>query len=284
MRWQMGLVVSWLVLGCAPSRETATAGQIGCQPSEITITDGESSSGFAASNETWLAECQGRIFVCSKTTSSGFAYNSSGESTFGSGSSQISCREKVEAPSEAKTVVAPRPSVASNAAPTESTPPKGAAGFDFGLSAAAAQAACQGAGKIWNAESAEVATCSGATTKLGFDAFVSLKFCADAACFISLRVTDTENWSGIVGDLRTKLSQKYGEPRSTTALPSECATPASFTQCFKEGDHKLRYGWSWLSGEQLLLLVGKPSPEAAASIRVQYKREAATMAVDAAGL
>jgi hypothetical protein len=278
MRWIAG-VLGLVVLGCAVSKQTITAGQVGCQPSEIEISNGDSSVGWTESSETWQAECKGRKFVCSKTNAGGVlgAANNAPPS-----SSQVYCKEQLEtagavAPSGSAVAV----TAGGNAKGAEPTPPTGAAGFEFGSSLEAAKSACTAAGKAWSSESAAVATCSGPVTKTSYDAFVSLKFCGSSLCFVSLRLTDSPAWSNAVGELETKLSRKYGAPQSKPAIAAECQAEPAFTRCFKEGDQRLRYQWSWTSGEQITLLAGKPSGGGEPSIRVQYKQ---AQQADAAGL
>ena len=45
----LGLPLLFLLADCRPSRESMSAGEIGCAPGEITISDEDSSMGFAQS-------------------------------------------------------------------------------------------------------------------------------------------------------------------------------------------------------------------------------------------
>jgi hypothetical protein len=274
----------WLLAGCAPSKESMTAGHVGCLPSEIRISGDDSNVGLTESSQTWLATCRGRTYVCSKTTSGGWAAAVAAKPS-PPPSSQLACHEQVPAAPVASASSAPSVPAAApaNTAARQSAPPKGAGGFDFGLSAAAAKATCEAGAKVWD-DSKPIATCSGTTTNVGFQAMVSLKFCGDSTCFISLRVADAPDWSVAVDELKTKLSAKYGEPATATPLRAECVGADGFARCFKEGDERLHYTWTWSSGEQLLLVVGKPSKGGEAAIRLQYKRDPGRLSVDTAGL
>jgi hypothetical protein len=162
--------------------------------------------------------------------------------------------------------------------------PTGAAGFDFAHDLASAKATCEGAGKVWTSNDAAVATCSSPVVDLGFEALVTLKFCGDVTCAIALRVDPSGDWLPTVVALKTKLSEKYGEPSSSNSLPSSCRAEPGFTQCVKEKDERLQYSWAWRSGESLRLVVGKPTHvDGPPAIRLQYQR-AERAKVDSTGL
>lgn len=74
-----------------------TAGQIGCLQNEITISGSEHSTGWTESSDTWVAECKGRRFICTKTTSGGWASTVSGDVNKPTSSSQVACKEALEA-------------------------------------------------------------------------------------------------------------------------------------------------------------------------------------------
>jgi hypothetical protein len=114
-QWKRGLapllvVAGSLSFGCAPSREALTAGEVGCPPSELSVHDEESSSGWAQSADTWIAECRGRRFVCTEVVTSGIDYSWLFSDSVDSRDSDVSCHEELSA--EPERVAQPTPPAA----------------------------------------------------------------------------------------------------------------------------------------------------------------------------
>lgn len=95
MGWlrRIGLFTIVSMGGCAPSMEAKSAGQIGCIPQDITISHEETHFGLIQSGKTWVAECQGRRYVCSQLNRSG-----NDQDIFDAlfASEQVTCHEAAE--------------------------------------------------------------------------------------------------------------------------------------------------------------------------------------------
>ncbi|HVR20040.1 MAG TPA: hypothetical protein VMS65_10095 [Polyangiaceae bacterium] len=269
-----GLFLVLGVVACAPSRESMTAGQIGCPPNEITIGNEDSSIGFGQGSETWTAECQGRIFVCTKLTTGGE----------NAADSDVSCREELG--SEKQQATSPADSSAKTA-PTEAKAagaPTGGAGFELGATSEAAQKACEGAGNTWEASGA-IATCSGPATNVGFEVGVTFDLCRDHVCKITVAHSPKSKWASAFAELKTKLIEKYGAPAdSSTNVPPSCRAEPDLIACFDRG-LRLRLDWSWKTGETLRLSAGKPEKSGGpAAIRLEYARPESALGADSSAL
>jgi hypothetical protein len=248
-----------------------SAGQIGCAPSEITVSGEESSTGFAQSSATWIAECDGRTYVCTEVLTAGEK----------SSQSQVSCKEEGSSDSE-------RASASTSAAPAaaakKAEPPAGAAGFELGATLESSQKACEGAGNTWEVAEAR-ATCSGPATKLGFDATVALDMCGDRVCKITIAHTPEAKWITAFVELKTKLIEKYGAPMdSGSTVPVNCRSDQQIVGCFNQG-LRLYFHWSWKTAETLKLTAGKPEKgEGSVAIRLEYARPAGALGADPSAL
>lgn len=260
--WFSVVVVVNLVAACArPSLESVSAGQVGCSPSEIKIHQYEAGFGIGQSSETWVAYCHNRRFICSKIDSGGDSL-----------STQVSCKEAIEdAPAGTPGGAEAKPPV-----PTEPAPP-GAAGFTFGADAEHEQRACEGAGFQWSSSGGEL-TCSGAVVSPGFDAIVSLRLCDGKVCSISISHRPNASWMTTVGDIKDKLVTKYGPPAERVDMvPFECRKDeASFDRCMENGTMRLRFGWSWPSGQRIALVAGQPTMGGSAAVRIEYSKPVAS--------
>ena len=65
------LVISLAGVACIPSMEGQAAGLIGCRESDIVISDEDSS----LATETWIATCNEKRYVCSRSTMGTTAYS-----------------------------------------------------------------------------------------------------------------------------------------------------------------------------------------------------------------
>jgi hypothetical protein len=260
--------------GCRPSRESMSAGQIGCPPEEINVSQEQSSSGFLQSSATWYAECRGKMFICSELAAT------SGPSA---GTFNVDCRPEVSD----KPVVASGEGSGETSTETAKKPggaPIGGGGFEFGTSGEAAQKACEAAGNSWSL-TGTLGTCSGAAQSLGFDASVTIEFQRERASKITVVHAPEKKWASALAELRTKLAEKYGAPYDSAAnVPPNCRTDAELVACFDKG-LRLRFTWTWKSGERLELSAGKPAKsEGDTAIRVEYEKPAPTLGADASAL
>jgi hypothetical protein len=261
------------LLGCLASRESVTAGQVGCSPSEIQISNQDSSVGWIESSDTWTAQCNGRTYVCSEVTT---RINHGG-------SSQVSCQEQGGASERA---LPPAPKAAADAPARSTAPPTAGAGFALGADSETLQKTCEAAGNTWHLLDPNNATCSGAAVDLGFPSTVSLAFCKDKACSLTLQYRPESRWLASITELKTKLRDRYGEPKeSSSAIPTGCRSDAEFANCLEIRNLRLRFGWGWDSGERLYLTVGKPvQGDGEPAIRIQYTRPASRLSVPASAL
>lgn len=270
--WMVSGVVLLLATACMPSREARSAGQVGCSPDEITISDGAFHPGLLQSGETWVAECRGRTFYCSQINSD----QNDKQLLSSLASEQVSCQEEAESPQEAENREARREARARVAAKGPAAAPQGAAGFDFGVTAAEAQRLCEAAGHQWS-HAEDHDSCSGPAAELGMTMRVDLTFCDDRACRITLAQALDKGPAAQAIRLKTQLESKYGTPHSTSgSVPEACRSEAQFARCLEQDTLHLSYKWQWSSGEGIELDVGKPAPSTAPAIRLRYSRPKGT--------
>lgn len=271
------VTVAVVCLGaCTPSLEAKSAGQIGCTPDEISISNEQSHLGLIQSGDTWVAECQGRTFVCSQLNQSGRDKGLFHELF---ASEQVSCHEapnSLEAERKRLTQEAAKQAEAQRPA---SRAPTGAAGFKFGESRADAAHSCEAAGYEWRDEidQTDKPGCTGAAESLGIDANVNVEFCDGRACAITVEHVPHDKWSQSSVSLKANLESKYGPAQeSSSSVPEECRADAAFTRCLEARRLTLRYTWRWAGGESLEMSVGKPRDNVSAAIRLVYRRPAGT--------
>jgi hypothetical protein len=266
--WLRRVALAATLVGCLPSRESLTAGQIGCPPSEVSTSNPSSSGGWNQTAETWTAECRGRRFVCSEITTSSFDLDWLFSDATDSVDSDVSCREELST-TDARALSNPR-SDAPRAA--GSVPPIGGAGFELGVSRAAARQRCEGAAHHWEAIDARQASCSGTATSLGFPATTRLAFCGADVCGITVSHTPTAHWIQPFSALQTTLTAKYGTAsKRQLRIPSMCRTDEQFDRCALDGTLALSVSWQWPTGQRLRLSLGKASPHVGESaVRLTY--------------
>jgi hypothetical protein len=257
-----------LVVGCTPSMEARSAGEVGCSPDQITISDDRYHFGLLQTGESWVATCHGRTFVCSQL-------NETGEGE-GLGilfaAKRVSCAEESESPQERRNREGYAEAQRAAAARPHSTAPDGAAGFEFGSSSERAKELCEAAGHRWTTASTELGWCSGPPKALGIQASVALHFCDAQACGISIEHRPTSGWSSKVVSIKAKLASKYGEPKERTlGIPVNCRSEDQFERCLETRELELHYKWAWPSGELLEMNVGRPEGAENAAIRLIYR-------------
>jgi hypothetical protein len=262
----VGLMVSTVCLSCRPSVQSRTAGAIGCPPSEIEISDEDTSLGWGSSSDTWVATCRGQRFVCSENTvSSSGKYSASVDS-------DIACHPELsEAGSAPSPAAGSRDAAKPEAAGTQHEPPTTAGGFGFGQDVETIQKNCESAGKIWTADS-KAGTCSGTVADVGFEALVRVDFCRKRNCRVTLEYQPKSEWVATFADLKEKLANKYGPPKSsTTAIPDGCRKEREFVDCLEKEELRLKFNWSWTTRETVDLTIGKPeNGSGPVAIRIDY--------------
>ncbi len=240
-----------LSAGCIASSTLAgkSSGLIGCRTNEIEIKD-QSVDGLV---RTWVASCRGRDYQCNITGEGG----------------DTACAPLDGPKQEAKR--APVPST-----PTDSEPPRGAGGFVFGVPLADAEKACRDAGHEWAPGSAEQAhTCSGTITPMELPARVELLFRADKLTAATLVVTSPRSPVDVFGKLGGVLRAKYGDPKSAKDdTPAACEK--SVPECLNDGRMTALRGWTWKSGEAILLSVGPRDGAKTPVVTARYDRDTAT--------
>ncbi|MEZ4440845.1 MAG: hypothetical protein R3B72_17230 [Polyangiaceae bacterium] len=151
---------------------------------------------------------------------------------------------------------APEPARRKEAPRADTTPPDGAAGFTFAMTAAEAEEACTGAGKEWQADG-DSPQCSGTVASVGFDSPVALKLCGDSVCRIVVQQTLDNDFEAVVGrykEVKDLLSAKYGEPSAHKGdVPGRCDDVA---RCIEEGNLELRTDWT-VGGYRVRIKLGQ---------------------------
>jgi len=275
----LGLVGLAAFVSCTPSRASLSAGQVGCRPSEITVSEETvGNDGFTLSSENWVAECNGRRFICTQINNRGFYDRGTGPNVM-TNQTDVSCKEEYSG-SASSTPAAP-----ATPPPPASAPPKGGAGFELGGKAEAAQAACEAAGQTFQRPDEKTASCSGTAAQLGFPAAVTFKLCGTNVCSIELVHQPAAEWLGIIAELRNGLEVKYGPPREREGeVREECRHKEAFVPCLRSRKLRLRYLWSWPTGERIVLLIGIPPEGGEPAIRLGYSRSARAQTVDESAL
>lgn len=259
----LSLALGALLLACTPSREALTAGEVGCPPSELRIGGGTSSTGWAQSAETWVAECRGRRFICTEVVTSSIDYGLFSDGV-DSRDSDVSCHEELSA----KPAVETKPREQALAPLSE--PPTGGAGFELGSERSAVRERCESSGNTFRDEGAQ-SFCSGAPAPLGFDASTQLTFCKDVLCGITVAHVPASAWAEAFKDLDARLTDKYGPATvRQVRVPSMCRTPEKFDRCAKDGALDFEVRWQWPHGERLRLLLDKPATSGGAALRLMY--------------
>lgn len=257
----LGLAVFGLG-ACHASRESVTSGQIGCDPAQISISQGDTHLGYGENAETWVAECEGRRFYCSRLNTA------TGTGKDGGIASQVSCKEALSSASSGTGGPAGWTETSTERGPV----PTAAGGFTLGADVAHEQGACEGAGKRWQQVGAEY-TCSGAASSLGFDAQVTLRVCDDKVCSISLSHRPADQWMTFVSDLKARLEEKYGTPNEADEMvPRYCNDETAFARCLDGGEVRLRFGWKWPSGERVALIVAQLRKGTPAAVYLEYSK------------
>jgi hypothetical protein len=261
--WVGFLAVAVLSLGaCHASRESVSSGQIGCDPSQISISESETHLGWGDNSETWVAECEGRRFYCSRL-------NTATGGKYGGMSSQVSCKEAL---SQASSEGSNGPTGWTETATERGPVPAGGAGFTLGADLAHEQTACEAAGNQWQQVGAE-STCSGPASPLAFAAQLTLRACGDKVCSISVRHRPPDHWMTFVSDLKARLAEKYGAPSEADEMvPRYCNDETAFARCLDGGEVRLRFGWKWPSGERVALIVAQLRKGTPAAVYIEYSK------------
>jgi len=191
--WGVVLGLAMAATGCFPSRAARSSGSVGCPPDQIEISNEQYQVGLIQSGETWEATCHGRTFYCTQLDHVGRNNDALGTLL---AADQVSCAEEPESPQEESNREARQMARAMASVPKpQLAAPKGAAGFDFGLSAEEAQQRCEAAGHAWDSTIPELSRCSGPAAPNGLSASVGLVFCDARACGIQLEARPKRDFS-----------------------------------------------------------------------------------------
>jgi hypothetical protein len=275
------LLPGMMLVGCVPSRESLTAGQIGCPSNEVSTSGASASGGWNQSAETWIAECRGRRFVCSEVTTSSWDLDWLFTDSTSSVDSDVSCREELST-GQATTASRPR----SEERPASSAPPNGGAGFELGVSRSQARAQCESADHRWQEGDGPHASCSGTAAALGFPASAQLTFCRESLCGVTVSHTPEAHWMRPFTELDATLTAKYGPAsKRKVLLPPMCRTDEQFDRCAREGAIALSVSWHWPSGQRLRLSLGKVSARTGESaVRLTYVKAPTAAGLNASAL
>jgi hypothetical protein len=240
------------------------------------VHDEESSSGWAQSADTWIAECRGRRFVCSEVMTSGIDFGWLFSDSVDSRDSDVSCHEELSTrPAE------PTPAAA---LPPSSAPPSSGAGFELGSARSEVRVRCESSGHAFRDEGAQT-FCSGAAASLGFEASTQLTFCKDTLCGITIAQVPEAGWATAFKDLDARLTDKYGPATlRRVRVPNVCRTPAQFDRCALDGALDFEVRWQWPQGERLRLLLDKPAAPAVAAVRLVYVKPPGAHPLDTSAL
>lgn len=282
----VGLVgVLWGTLtACQPTRESVTAGRIGCKPADITISDESSTMGWTETAETWVAECRGRRFICTKASHA--ASGVVGTDPLIASTSDVECTEEVgSSQASAASPPAAVPAAPAEPATAPSPAPTGGAGFVLGAELAATQAACEAAGHGFLFDGEKTASCSGAATSLGFAVQMTFKLCGAKLCAIVAEHRPEADWTSAIAELRSKLEAKYGPPAVREGeIPLECRAKDAFVGCLKSRQIQLRYAWSWPTGQSITLTVGVAREGGEPAMRISWAKPQRGPAVNESAL
>lgn len=151
-------------------------------------------------------------------------------------------------------------------------PPKGAAGFEFGVVPSQIKKACQGAGKTWSSVNDISGTCSGPAGDLDWDGTVRVDFCEKKSCVIAFEQRPKSNWLATYNDLKARLAKKHGIPAvMPKGIPEKCGTEEQFAQCLDANGLRLVHRWQWPSRHQVTFTAGKPEEGSGpAALRIEW--------------
>lgn len=269
------LATVFVAIGCRPSLKARSAGSVGCSPGEIVISEQDSSRvGLAEVTTTWVAECRGQRFVCSENYHSAYAETSS----------ETHCTperdpdaNKADSASKPVAVVANKDRVAA---------PVGGGGFDFGTDRATAQTTCENASLTWTKLADSKFLCSGSPIDLGFPAEVVVDVCRGVVCGVTVDHRPKARWLSVFGDLKGQLDTKYGAPEPTAiSVTSDCREDSQLLGCIESESVRMRYTWTWPSGERMNLFLGMGDGSAGTpAIRLQYVKAPSAIKAKASAL
>lgn len=259
-----GAALGWVLCGCHPSLAKLSSGQVGCRSNDVVVRDIERS---ASGLDTWVAECRGRSYSCSRLGPNTSCTELTAESSSTSGTR--STRPETDSAGKGK------PSQA-----LEGTAPEGVAGFSFGATQAEVQAACSGAGHEWKALSSERYLCSGSVKAFALSVSAALQFCEAKVCSVTLVHRPEQHWYETFEQLHGALEKKYGPSTSKDVkMDRSCVHDRRMPKCLLHAAAHARYRWDWQGGQSVELAAEQPTPqldgERYPSLRLHYATSAA---------
>jgi hypothetical protein len=230
------LVASIASFGCG-SLAAKSARYVGCREPEIEVS-GEARVGDAY---LWTATCEGRVYDCSRShRKTECTDRSHGRYVFHVGGAPAGGAPKM----------------------TDTMPPKGAAGFELGATVELAARACSDAGKSWTELGKDGYGCSGTPLDVGFAATVEVGACAGRVCTIKILPEPSAAISDLVAryaELRDSFKNKYGSTFATSSVGMSACAAAELKACFEDGRASASSKWTWSTGHQVELSIGKGS-------------------------
>jgi hypothetical protein len=156
-------------------------------------------------------------------------------------------------------------------ATSQESAPAGAGGFAFGSTEAEAKRTCEAAGHRYAATSPGHGACDGVAADVGLPAKAQLDYCQEKTCGVALvlPLRDGENLAQAVVHWKASLSQKYGNPATSTgSIPSDCQDDLS--RCLATGRATVNIVWRWPSGQRIVLEVVNHG-EDPGPLRISYR-------------
>lgn len=137
------------------------------------------------------------------------------------------------------------------------TPPTGSLGVRLGSSTDEFRAACEVAGRSYEA-TATGGRCDGVITSADFEATTTVTSCDKRICYLLLEIglnsIDESQVPGLIGRLRDQLLHRYSTPSEVTFdIPSSCSN--TLARCLKEDRAHIAHFWKWETGEVVNFVV-----------------------------
>jgi hypothetical protein len=138
-----------------------------------------------------------------------------------------------------------------------SAPPTGSLGVRLGSSTDEFSAACEVAGRSFEATSTG-GRCDGVITSADFAATTTVTSCDKRICYLLLEISlssiDDSQVASLIGRLRDQLLQRYSAPTEVTFdVPAACGK--ALAKCLKEDRAHIAHFWKWETGEVVNFVV-----------------------------
>ena len=167
------------------------------------------------------------------------------------------------------------------------TPPKGAVGYSFGISSAAASAVCTQQGGRFQTDTKTQSTCGRPTVAALKDKpfYISLSFCEkDSLCDVTVALeAEGSDFFARYLALKKQLTELYGTPsRITVKSTPACRTVAVAPRCLDAGDAEFSTAWVW--NEKGMLMLHVVGTDDSVGIIISYSSPEKVAAMGSPGL